>query len=138
MKIVLDTNILLQSLPRNSKFRPIWDAFLNYEFELVITPSILLEYEEIIAQKTSPQVSTNVVALLQEAVNTVLIHIHYEWNIMTNDPDDNKFFDASVAGNANYLVTNDKHFKQALAIEFPKINVIDSVQFLAVLGKSIK
>jgi uncharacterized protein len=78
MRIVLDTNVLLQSLPRNSKFRPIWDAFLNHEYELVITPSILLEYEEIIAQKTSPQVSTNVVALLQEAVNTVLIHIYYE------------------------------------------------------------
>jgi uncharacterized protein len=57
---------------------------------------------------------------------------------MTNDPDDNKFFDASAAGNAAYLVTNDKHFKQADAIEFPKISVNDAVQFLALLNKSTK
>lgn len=57
MKIVLDTNILLQSLALKSRIRPIWDAFLNEHFELIVTTSILLEYEEIIAVKTSNQVS---------------------------------------------------------------------------------
>jgi uncharacterized protein len=107
MKIVLDTNILLQSLARKSKIRPIRDAFLNQELKLIITPSILFEYEEIIAERTSAEVATNVISLLNEAVNSIFIHIYYEWNIITDDPDDNKFFDAAVAGNADYLVTND-------------------------------
>jgi putative PIN family toxin of toxin-antitoxin system len=133
MRIVLDTNILLQSLARKSKIRPVWDAFLNKDFKLIITPSILLEYEEIIAERTSAHVSVNVISLLSEAINSIFIHIYYEWNIITDDPDDNKFFDAAVAGNADYLVTNDSHFKQALKIEFPRVNIINGEQFLSII-----
>jgi uncharacterized protein len=138
MRIVLDTNILLQSLARKSKLRPVWEAFLNQEFKVIITPSILLEYEEIIGSRTSVQVSTNVVALLNEAVNSIFIHIYYEWNIITDDPDDNKFFDAAVAGNADYLVTNDNHFRQAQKIEFPRINIINGEHFLSIIQNNDK
>lgn len=133
MRVVLDTNILLQSLPRKSKIRPVWDAFLKQEIRLIITPSILLEYEEIIANKTSPQVSANIISLINEAVNSIFIHIYYEWNVITDDPDDNKFFDAAVAGNAEYLVTNDSHFKQALQVGFPRVNIINGDQFLDII-----
>ena len=133
MRIVLDTNILLQSLARKSRTRPIWDAFLNKNYTLIITPSILLEYEEIIADKTSAEVSSNVVSLIYEAVNATFIHIYYEWNIITDDPDDNKFFDAAVAGNADYLVTNDNHFKQAQKIDFPPIRIVNSDEFLKII-----
>ena len=133
MRIVLDTNILLQSLARRSRTRPIWDAFLNREYVIIITPSILLEYEEIIAVRTSMEVSSNVVSLLSEAVNSSFIHIYYEWNIITDDPDDNKFFDAAVAGNADYLVTNDNHFKVARKIEFPQVRIVSSDEFLQII-----
>jgi len=102
MRIVLDTNILLQSLARKSKIRPVWDAYLNKDFKLIITPSILLEYEEIIAERTSAQVSANVISLL------------------------------------SYLVTNDGHFKQALKIEFPRINIINGEQFLSIIQNNDK
>ena len=75
MKIVLDTNILLQSLPRKSKIRPIWDAYLNEYFTLVISNSILTEYEEIIAQKSSSLVADNVLSLILEAVNTDFVDV---------------------------------------------------------------
>jgi putative PIN family toxin of toxin-antitoxin system len=133
MRVVLDTNILLQSLARKSKTRPIWDAFLNKDYSLIITPSILLEYEEIIAVRTSTGVSSNVVSLLSEALNSSFIHIYYEWNIITDDPDDNKFFDAAVAGNADYLVTNDNHFKQAQKIDFPQIRIVNADEFLDII-----
>jgi predicted nucleic acid-binding protein len=82
MRVVLDTNILLQSIPRKSKIRPVWDAFLSQEIRLIVTPSILLEYEEIIAGKTSTQVSANIISLISEAVNSIFIHIYYEWNVI--------------------------------------------------------
>ena len=133
MRVVLDTNILLQSLARKSKTRPIWDAFLNRDYVLIITPSILLEYEEIIAIRTSAEVSSNVVSLLYEAVNSAFIHIYYEWNVITDDPDDNKFFDAAVAGNADYLVTNDNHFRLARKIDFPQVRIVSADEFLDII-----
>lgn len=43
VRIVLDTNILLVSLPRKSKYRLIFDKLLSGEFELIITNEIISE-----------------------------------------------------------------------------------------------
>ena len=51
MNIVLDTNVLLVSLPSHSKYHPIYDALLNKAFDLYLSNEILTEYEEIFAQK---------------------------------------------------------------------------------------
>ena len=71
--------------------------------------------------------------MINEAVNSIFIHIYYEWNVITDDPDDNKFFDAAVAGNADFLVTNDSHFKQAVKVEFPRVNIINGDQFIDII-----
>ncbi|MEO8112077.1 MAG: putative toxin-antitoxin system toxin component, PIN family [Ginsengibacter sp.] len=135
MKIVLDTNILLQSIGHLSKYRPIWNAFLNEEFELNVTTSILLEYEEKLSEKTSRNVALNIVSLLTEASNARLITVYYEWNAIVSDYDDNKFFDAAIAGGVDYLVTNDAHFNLAKNLYFPKVNIVNAIQFLQLLSK---
>ena len=62
--------------------------------------------------------------------------IYYSWNAITQDPDDNKFFDVAVAANADYLVTNDAHFREAANIPFPKVNIISADAFLDILQKT--
>ncbi len=95
----------------------------------------MLEYEEKIIEKTSHYVALNVVSLINEAVNSVLINIYFNWNIIVVDPDDNKFLDAAIAGNADYIVTDDAHFNAAKKIDFPKVNIISSEEFLDILSK---
>ncbi|MEC3880706.1 putative toxin-antitoxin system toxin component, PIN family [Parapedobacter sp. 10938] len=119
MKVVIDVNILLQSLGKSSRFRPIWAAYIAERFNLLVSNSILMEYEEMLAQKTSETVALNVISLIGEAVNTRKTNIFYEWNVIQKDPDDNKYFDTAVSGDADYLVTNDKHFNEVKALEFP-------------------
>ncbi len=51
MRIVLDTNVLLVSIPKRSPYRIIFDNLLANKFDLVISNEILSEYTEIIAQK---------------------------------------------------------------------------------------
>lgn len=51
MRVLLDTNILLQAIARKSSLRPIWTAFLAEKYQLLVSNSILLEYEEKIAEK---------------------------------------------------------------------------------------
>ena len=43
------------------------------------------------------------------------------FNLITSDPDDNKFVDCAICGQAEYLVSNDKHFKVLNDIQFPSI-----------------
>ena len=134
MRVVLDTNILLQSLSRRSIVRPIWDGFLQEKFTLIVSNSILLEYDEILCEKTSEGVAFNVISLINEAVNTELVEVWYQWNAITFDVDDNKFFDAAISGRADYIVTNDSHFNVVKDIEFPKVNIIAAEYFLSLIN----
>src|SRR4030042_5237354 len=110
LEIVLDTNILLAVLPEISKYHIIFQKLVNEEFDLFISNEILLEYEEIISKKTNQIIAKKTTRLLLELPNIYEIIPYYRWNLINIDPDDNKFVDCAVSGNADYLVTNDKHF----------------------------
>jgi predicted nucleic acid-binding protein len=52
--------------------------------------------------------------------------------IVKNDPDDNKFFEAAIAANAHYIVSQDK--KHVLSIsEFRGIKTIHPQEFVKLL-----
>lgn len=101
--IVLDTNCLLQIISRHSKNYFLWEKFLCGEYFLCVTTDILEEYEEILCQKTNPVIASMVLEIIRQAPNTNLFDAHYRWNLITKDPDDNKFVDCAVVANADLL-----------------------------------
>lgn len=112
MKVVLDTNVLLIALPSLSPYHEILHAFNSRRYNLIVTNSIFLEYEEILSKKANQVVADRVLgAALLEAPNIIKASEYYYWNLIKSDPDDNKFTDAFINGQADYLVTNDAHFK---------------------------
>ena len=60
-RVVLDTNCLLQALPTRSPYHKVWTEILAGRIALCVNTDILNEYEEILAQKTSPEIAHNVV-----------------------------------------------------------------------------
>ena len=133
MKVVVDTNVLLKSLPKKSRFHPIFDALRAGQIELLLTTDILLEYVEILGAKTNATVANNVGNFLLKLPQTTKVEVFIRWKLITFDPDDDKFVDCAIAGNADFIVTDDGHFKVLKSIEFPEIQVIDSESFLSLL-----
>lgn len=134
MKVVIDSNVLVAMIGRKSKLRPIWDGFINGDYQLVVSEDILKEYEEILQEHSADGVSYLVMEILSESPDVIFQQIYYNWQVIESDPDDNKFFDISVAANVDYLVTNDGHFELAKSLRFPKVNIISSDEFLTVLS----
>lgn len=56
--------------------------------------------------------------------------MRYQWRVPFADPDDQKFVDAYVAGNADYLISNDRHFDGLGAAGFPALRVLTAEVFL--------
>ncbi len=137
MKIVLDTNILLVSIPKKSPYRLIVDSLLNKRFDLIISNDVLNEYTEIIAQKSNATVATNISEMLLTLSNVQKQDIFYKWNLIEVDKDDNKFVDCAISGGADYLVSNDKHFNCLKIVAFPKLSVLSVDEFMGLL-KSLK
>ncbi len=135
MRIVLDTNVLLISLPKNSPYRLIFDAFLSGEIKLVVSTEILNEYAEILEKQTSIAVAKNVLNLILSNENTILQEVYYRWHLIEKDPDNNKFVDCAVAGDAKYIVTDDKHFNVMLREKLFEVSLMSSDDFLVILGE---
>jgi putative PIN family toxin of toxin-antitoxin system len=135
MKIVLDSNVLISAIGKKSEFRIIWDSFLNNVFSIVITPSIFLEYEEILQQKAAPGASDLVIEIFKEIPNVIFRDTYYNWQMVWADEDDNKFFDAAVAEQVDYLVTNNHHFDEAIKKGFPFVNIISASKFKTIIEK---
>lgn len=136
MKVVLDTNSLLVSIGRNSKYRPIFDAILTGEIQLLLTNDILSEYAEIIERKTNSIIAQNISDFLANSPEVEKIEIHFKWAIISQDADDNKFVDCALNGGADYLVTDDKHFNILKRIGFPPLKIIRTEDFLDLLESS--
>ena len=129
VKIVLDTNCLLQCISRNSVNKIILDKLISGDYDLYLTNEILMEYEEKIADIFSSETAELIISFLSVLENVKKIDIHYHLNLITSDPDDNKFVDCAFASNVHYLVTNDKHYNKLKSVTFPIINIISLVEF---------
>lgn len=65
---------------------------MNGDYCLCFTTEILEEYEEILCLKTNRLIATMVLEIITQAPNTQRVDAHYHWNLITQDPDDNKLW----------------------------------------------
>ena len=83
-----------------------------------------------------PKIANTVLQIIENAPNVELITRFFKWNLIAEDPDDNKFVDCAIAANAKYLVSNDKHFRALKNIDFPKVILLTVEEFKGKLSKT--
>ena len=130
MNIVLDTNVLLVSLPSHSKYYAIYQALLDKAFDLYLSNEILSEYEEQLGIRLGFIRTDLKLRELLNLSNVFCIEPFYNWKLIPQDPDDDKFCDCAVACGADYLVTNDRHYDVLTQTPFPPIATIKAKDFL--------
>ena len=136
MKIVLDTNCLLQVIFPNSYHKEVWDAFFEQKYTICFTNEILFEYREIIERRTGDaQFAEDVIELLLMMPNIERTVTSYHFNLITADPDDNKFVDCAIAAGATFIVSNDHHFAELEKHDFPRVDVKSLTEFMNILRR---
>ena len=129
LKIVLDTNCLLQILPSRSRYHAIWRGILDGKVVLCVNTEIMAEYEEIISSKMSSDIAYNVVEAIARLSTTCFQNAYVHFRLIQQDPDDNKFVDCAIAAGAEYIVSNDVHFSVLKTIKWPKVNLVNINDF---------
>lgn len=119
--IVLDTNCLIAILPSRSPFHNVWNGLLSGNIRLCVTTEILNEYEEILHQRIPSEIAENAIQAILNFPELRQVDPTYFWKLIKDDPDDNKFVDCAICGEAELIVTNDKHFNVLNNIDFPKV-----------------
>ncbi|MBQ5974283.1 MAG: putative toxin-antitoxin system toxin component, PIN family [Bacteroidales bacterium] len=124
MRLVLDTNSLIQCVSRRSRYHDLWLSFIDGRNQLCVTTEILNEYVEILQRETTENFASIMLEVILNNPNTLFINIFYKFNLITADPDDNKFIDCAIAAQAKYIVTEDHHYDALRDLEFPKVDII--------------
>ncbi len=133
MKVVIDTNVFLVIIPSLSQYHQAYEALKKNHFDLALSNEILLEYEEQLSFRFHISNVSEILDNLLENQNIQLYNPAYKWDLITQDPDDNKFVDCAIASNSDWIVTNDKHFNVLKDIDFPRVNVISIKEFIDLL-----
>lgn len=124
MKVVLDTNCILQIVFPKSSYREVWEALFAQKYSICISNEIIMEYREIIERRFGDaQFADVVVEAILSCPNVERVNPSYRFNLITLDPDDNKFVDCAITAGATYIVSNDHHFSELERYDFPKVEV---------------
>lgn len=127
--VVVDTNCLLRMIPLRSKYRPAWDAFLDGKYILCVSNEIVSEYMEILSVKVSSSFAENIIGAILRSPFVRRFDPKFHFKLIEADPDDNKFVDCAIIANADFIVSEDSHFRVLKTISFPKVNVLTLDEF---------
>ena len=115
MTVVIDTNVVLAMFKRGHPYRPIFDAWAAGRLRWAISTEVMLEYEETAARMTHPAyialVFQTMDAVESARQNLNRVSPSFRFHLITGDADDNKFADCAIAAEADFIITEDRHFE---------------------------
>ena len=134
--IVVDTSIIISALiGSQGPSREVIRKCLLNDYTPLISNSLFLEYEDV----SSRERIVNLCSITNEEKQKLLnafyhvcrwVSIHYLWRPNIKDEGDNFLIELAVAGNADYIVTNNiNDFKNA-QLKFPNIQITTPEQLL--------
>lgn len=132
MKVVFDTNVFVSGIHWGGASKQAIRQWFIGRFLLISSPPIIQELAKTLMSFKIPleneEIEWWVSLILAKAIIVVPTeNIH----IVMDDPDDNKFFEAAIAGDADYIVSQDKHLLRIG--EYKQVKVLTPEDFLKIL-----
>lgn len=129
MRIVLDTNVFISGIFFTGPPYQILKAWRDGRVQLLVSPSILDEYRRIGAELALQFRNVDLRAFLDLlTVQAEIVLAPTLPPVIRDDPSDDKFLEAAVAGNASYIISGDKHL--LTLSEFQGIQILKPRDFV--------
>lgn len=130
MRLVVDTNIFFSGFSPKSYYYPILTGIYSGKYRLLVSTSVLLEYEEILQRVFPKELLEQFWLFVLTSENVIFVSPTFSFQLPFADEDDQKFVDCAVCGSADFLITNDKHFNILKNVSFPKVRVMKADTFV--------
>jgi len=136
MRIILDTNVFISGIFWEGNFcSQIINKWKNKNFDLIISIPILNELIKTLRNfkiQMPEEMIENWKKLIIE--NSITVEPKGRIEIIKDDPDDNKFIEAAISGNAEFIITQDNHLLKLKY--YHGIKIITPEEFLKVFRDS--
>ena len=129
MRVVLDTNVFISGIHWSGNSGKIIELWIDNCFELVSSEEILQELARTLSNFKKPLSEEEIIDWISLIASKAIIVVHTtQFNAIKSDPDDNKFIDVAVEGEADYIVSQDHHLPDIK--EFQGIKIVTPQEFL--------
>ena len=141
MRIVIDTNVVISAFLSPSGAPAQVLSYLEQDaFELLVSDPILDEYLRSLSYPKLRALHGMDDDSLEQVVNdlrstAIAVESIESLKVVAQDPDDDKFFECAVAGDASYIVSGDTGV-QAVG-EYRGIRVVSPAMFVALLSNGL-
>jgi uncharacterized protein len=117
MRVVADTNVFISALMFGGLPGRFLDLGLRRRFALVTSTALLNELDEKLRGKfaVSDGDALAIRAKLEGSAN--IVEPDFDLNAVPDDPDDNRVLECAVAGQADFIVSGDRHLLRIGAYE---------------------
>lgn len=138
MRVVLDTNIVVSRyLAPHGVVADVLRLWEQGQFDLIVSPAVLDEYERMLREPSIwviHRMSDDEIARVMAGFRAFSIQVAPTAGLALacDDPDDDKFLECAVAGNASCTVSGDRHL---LALgSYQRIQILPPTAFLRLLN----
>ena len=111
MRIILDTNIFVSGIFWEGNFcSQIIEKWKGGRFNLVSSMEIIEELVKTLSD-FKIQMPKEMIEEWKKLIieNSIIVEPTIRLDVVKEDPEDNKFIEAAIAGNADFIITQDKH-----------------------------
>jgi len=112
LRVVLDTNIYISAFMFGGVPSEIVEAGMDGRFLLVTSEPLLLELDRKLRDKFKLKIEDARVLLMELRSSALIVAPALSIHAVSADPDDNRVIECAVAGNADCIVSGDRHLKE--------------------------
>ncbi len=131
MRVIIDMNIMVSAY-LGGALKVIIASWKSRRFTLVVSDTIADEYREVLQRPKFQIEQTELDDFFSLLLDRAEFVIPLETiNVVTDDPSDNKFIEATIAGKVKLIVSGDKHLLELKSFkDIPIITARDFIKWL--------
>ncbi len=137
MRVVLDTNVFLSGIHWTGASHKVLREWFMDSFNIIsshqINQELFCQLKDFKIQMEEDEIEWWESLILEKSE---IVVPKRKVNVVKGDPDDNKFIEAALEGEADYIVTQDRHLLDIK--EFEGIKIVTPKEFLQILESDNK
>jgi putative PIN family toxin of toxin-antitoxin system len=112
VRLVLDTCVIVSAFRSlNGASRALLDLFDLDRYEILLSPALLLEYEDVLTRPEHMKVHSFSIPEVGEVLDTIAaradqVSLYYDWRPQLRDPNDELVLAVAINGRADAIVTH--------------------------------
>ena len=123
MRIVLDTNILVSAMGWNGNEREVLLATFSDDIDLILSEDLMAELLRVLSYEKLSHLPVDKISKFVEIMmeTAIVIETTSQLSVIKEDPSDDRVLECAVDGEADYIVSGDKHLLGLKEYEGTKI-----------------